>query len=49
MSSRTYAGMSAAYTRKTDKDGATKAMEKAVELDPANAQIKRQLDQLKAQ
>ena len=49
MSSRTYAGLSAAYTRKTDKDGAIKAMEKAVELDPANAQIKRQLDQLKAQ
>ena len=48
-SSRTYAGMSAAYTRKTDKDGAIKAMEKAVELDPQNAQTKRQLDQLKAQ
>jgi hypothetical protein len=47
LSSRTYAGLSQAQQRKNDKDAAVKSLEKAVELDPANAQTKRQLDQLK--
>ena len=47
LSSRTYAGLSQAQQRKGDKDAAVKSLEKAVELDPANAQTKRQLDQLK--
>jgi hypothetical protein len=49
MSSRTYAGLSQAQQRKNDKDAAVKSLEKAVELDPQNAQLKRQLDALKAQ
>jgi tetratricopeptide (TPR) repeat protein len=48
-SSRTYAGLSQAQQRKSDKDAAIKSLEKAVELDPQNAQFKRQLDQLKGQ
>jgi tetratricopeptide (TPR) repeat protein len=47
LSSSTYAGLSQAQQRKNDKDTATKSLEKAVELDPQNAQFKRQLDQLK--
>jgi len=47
LSSRTYAGLSQALQKKGDKDGAIKALERAVDLDPQNAQIKRQLDQLK--
>jgi hypothetical protein len=47
LSSRTYAGLSQALQKKGDKDAAIKALERAVELDPQNAQIKRQLDQLK--
>jgi hypothetical protein len=49
LSSRTYAGLSQAQQRKNDKDAALKSLEKAVELDPQNAQLKRQLDQLKGQ
>jgi hypothetical protein len=49
MSARTYAGLSQAQQRKNDKDAAVKSLEKAVELDPQNAQLKRQLDQLKGQ
>ncbi len=48
-SSRTYAGLSQTQQRKSDKDAAIKSLEKAVELDPQNAQFKRQLDQLKGQ
>jgi photosynthetic reaction center cytochrome c subunit/tetratricopeptide repeat protein len=48
MSSRTYAGLSQAQQRKNDKDAAVKSLEKAVELDPQNAPLKRQLDTLKA-
>ena len=47
LSSRTYAGLSQAQQKKNDKDAAIKSLERAVELDPQNAQIKRQLDQLK--
>ena len=49
VSSRTHAGLSLALQKKGDKDLAIKALEKAVELDPQDAQIKRQLDQLKGQ
>jgi Photosynthetic reaction centre cytochrome C subunit len=49
LSSRTYAGLSQAQQRKNDKDGALKSLEKAVELDPQNAPLKRQLDTLKGQ
>ena len=48
-SSRTYAALSQAQQRKTDKEAAIKSLEKAVQLDPQNAQFKRQLDQLKGQ
>ena len=47
LSSRTYAALSQAQQKKDDKDAAVKSLEKAVELDPQNAVIKRQLDQLK--
>jgi tetratricopeptide (TPR) repeat protein len=47
LSSRTYAGLSQAQQKKNDKEAAIKSMEKAVELDPQNAQTRRQLDQLK--
>jgi len=47
MSSRTYAGLSQAQQKKNDKASAIKSLERAVELDPQNAAIKRQLDQLK--
>jgi tetratricopeptide (TPR) repeat protein len=49
MSSRTYAGLSQAQRAKNDTAAAIKSLEKAVELDPQNAQLKRQLDQLKGQ
>ena len=48
MSSRTYAGLSQAQQRKNEKEAAVKSLEKAVELDPQNAPLKRQLDTLKA-
>jgi hypothetical protein len=47
LSSRTYVGLSQAQQKKNDKEAAIKSLEKAVELDPQNAQTKRQLDQLK--
>jgi Photosynthetic reaction centre cytochrome C subunit/Tetratricopeptide repeat len=43
----TYAGMAQAYAKKGDKDNQIKSLEKAVQLDPNNQQLKRQLDQLK--
>ena len=43
----TYAGMAQAYAKKNDKDNQIKSLEKAVQLDPNNQQLKRQLDQLK--
>jgi hypothetical protein len=46
-SSRTYAGIAQAQQKKNDKDGALTSLTRATELDPQNAQIKRQLDQLK--
>jgi hypothetical protein len=49
LSAPTYAGLAQAQQRKNDKDAAIKSQEKAVELDPQNAQLKRQLDQLKGQ
>ena len=44
----TYAGMAQAYAKKGDKDNQIKSLEKAVQLDPNNQQLKRQLDQLKS-
>jgi hypothetical protein len=44
----TYAAMAQAYAKKNDKDNQIKMLEKAVQLDPNNQQLKRQLDQLKA-
>jgi hypothetical protein len=49
LSPRTYAALAQAQLRKNEKDAAIKSQEKAVELDPQNAQLKRQLDQLKGQ
>jgi Flp pilus assembly protein TadD len=40
--------MSAAHMNKNDKAEAIKDLEKAAALDPQNAGLKRQLDQLKA-
>ena len=48
-SSRTYQTMAQAHQKKNDKDAAIKDLEKAVELDPNNAQAKAQLQQLKGQ
>jgi tetratricopeptide (TPR) repeat protein len=47
-SSRTFAAMSQAHLKKNDKEQAIKDLEKAAALDPQNAGLKRQLDQLKA-
>jgi hypothetical protein len=44
----TYAAMAQAYAKKNDKDNQIKNLEKAVQLDPNNQQLKRQLDQLKS-
>ena len=44
----TYAAMAQAYAKKNDKDNQIKMLEKAVQLDPNNQNLKRQLDQLKA-
>ena len=49
MSSRTYAGLSQAQRANNDTAAAIESLEKAVELDPQNAQLRRQLDQLKGQ
>ena len=46
-SARTYVAMAQLKNGKGDKAGAIAALEKAVELDPANAQAKAQLDGLK--
>jgi hypothetical protein len=46
-SSRTFQAMSAAHLKKNDKAEAIKDLEKAAALDPQNAGLKRQLDQLK--
>jgi tetratricopeptide (TPR) repeat protein len=46
-SSRTYQAIGQARNAKGDKPGAIAALEKAVELDPTNAQAKTQLDALK--
>jgi tetratricopeptide (TPR) repeat protein len=46
-SSRTYLAMAQIKNGKGDKAGAIAALEKAIELDPANAQAKAQLDTLK--
>jgi hypothetical protein len=39
--------MAQAQQKKNDKNGAIASLTRAVELDPQNAQAKRQLDQLK--
>ena len=44
----TWGVMSQAYAKKNDKDNQIKTLEKAVQLDPNNQVLKRQLDQLKA-
>jgi predicted Zn-dependent protease len=44
----TYAAMAQAYAKKNDKDNQVRMLEKAVQLDPNNQQLKRQLDTLKA-
>jgi hypothetical protein len=46
-SPRTYAALAQAQLRKGDKAAATRSLEKAAELDPQNAQVQRELDQLK--
>ena len=46
-SARTYLGMAQAYNRKGDKAQAIKNVERALELEPANGQAKRMLEQLK--
>ena len=46
-SARTYVAMAQLKNGKGDKPGAIAALEKAVELDPSNAQAKTQLDALK--
>jgi tetratricopeptide (TPR) repeat protein len=46
-SSRSYAAMSQAHMKKNDKEQAIKDLERAAALDPQNAGLKRQLDQLK--
>jgi tetratricopeptide (TPR) repeat protein len=46
-SARTYQAMAQAKNTKGDKQGAIKDLEKAVELDPKNAQARNQLQQLK--
>ena len=48
-SARTYQAMAQARNAKGDKQGAIKDLEKAVELDPRNAQARNQLQQLKGQ
>jgi len=44
---RTYSAIAQLKNAKGDKAGAIAAMEKAIELDPSNAQLKAQLDNLK--
>jgi len=47
LSSRTYAALGQVQQKRNEKDAAIKSLTRAVELDPQNAQAKRQLDQLK--
>jgi hypothetical protein len=47
LSSRTYAALGQAQQTLNDKAGALSSLTRAVELDPQNAQARRQLDQLK--
>jgi hypothetical protein len=47
LSARTYVALSQVQQRTNDKDAAVKSLERALELDPQNAQARRQLDQLK--
>jgi len=46
-SSRTFVALGQAQQKQNDTDGARKSLTRAVELDPQNAQAKRQLDALK--
>lgn len=46
-SGRTYAALAQVQQKQNDKDSALKSLTRALELDPQNAQAKRQLDQLK--
>ena len=46
-SSRTYAALAQAQQKASNRDGALKSLTRAAELDPQNAQIKRQIDQLR--
>jgi tetratricopeptide (TPR) repeat protein len=48
-SARTYQSMAQARNAKGDKQGAIRDLEKAVELDPKNAQARNQLQQLRGQ
>jgi tetratricopeptide (TPR) repeat protein len=48
-SARTYQAMAQARNANGDKPGAIKDLEKAVELDPQNAQARNQLQQLRGQ
>ena len=48
-SARTYQAMAQARNARGDKQGAIRDLEKAVELDPKNAQARNQLQQLKGQ
>ena len=47
LSARTFVAMSQVQQRADDKDAAVKSLERALELDPQNAQARRLLDQLK--
>jgi hypothetical protein len=47
LSARTFVAMSQVQQRANDKDAAVKSLERALELDPQNAQARRLLDQLK--
>jgi hypothetical protein len=47
LSSRTYAALGQAQQKQNDREGALDSLSRATALDPQNAQIKRQLDQLK--
>jgi hypothetical protein len=46
LSSRAYVALAQAYQQKNDRDASVRNLEKAIELDPQNAQIRRQLEQL---
>jgi len=46
-SSRTYAALGQVQQKAGDRDAAFKSLTRAAELDPQNAQLKRQIDQLK--